>query len=813
MRLQSRETTRSPMLPCAVLLGLLVPGVLTAQEQPGFYLREGVIPAASDYQGVAVGDATEQVYLYLTRERAQGRLLRWEGNRAIDVPLTEERNPGSEAGAGWADYDADGDLDLYVSRFRLPDLFYDNVDGRFDAVADGAGFGDSGPGQGVSWLDFDGDGDLDLHVARFGQPNLLYAQGPVKTFKNVARDARIDDGGASTCGLWGDFDGDGDPDLYVVNYQGPDRLFLNEDGRFVDASRKHGLGDEGAGVSAAWVDYDNDGDLDLSLSRYDAADRLMQNDGGGLKARFNDVAPKVRLDERGQGQMTAWGDFDRDGDLDVYVVNGGEGRDISRLYRNQEGGFVDASVETGLIDRSSGAARQSKAAVWWDADGDGDLDLTTIARGEGTGLYGNQGLGGNRRWLALRLGAESGANPHALGGKVVVQSEGRQTVVAVNGATSYLSQGSQRAFVGLGNARVDSVEVVWPEEGEQILRRTSLDGQQVISKSPAVAFVVRGRLDFGSVSSPLAKEMPIYVRNDGGSNLRITGAEFQTDGVERSRFTLKESIWPIVIAPGETRALSTMFRPNADGPIRANLLLEANVPVPTIRLDGRGAGKGEIIVLGPRGPMSPGQRGTLVIENKWTAAIMVKEIKVERGTTNYSIDDVSVTPTRDYSIGPGESLKRSLRVRNDARDGVADVKVVCQLPDGTVLVESAAVHVRWYPLSAGLTPGTGMSFHDAARLGPVSLAVGSGLLWLVSWDDWKDANRDLERSAFPRYFEGYRSNAERAEKAMYIAGAGVVVGLGLEYWWRSKGDPGVSPRVELRGDGQGAIALRLIREW
>ncbi len=189
-----------------------------------------------------------------------------------------------------------------------------------------------------------------------------------------ATNAALADAGRAGGVAWGDYDGDGDQDIYLANSDGTNRLFRNDGGVFVDATAAP-LDDAGVGMGVAWGDYDNDGDVDLYLVN-DGANRLFRNDGG----TFVDVTVPP-LDDASEGNGVSWVDCDLDGDLDIYVANNG----ANRLFRNDGGVFVDATTAP-LNDAGNG-----KSAVWADYDLDGDQDCYLVNRMTANRLFRNDG--------------------------------------------------------------------------------------------------------------------------------------------------------------------------------------------------------------------------------------------------------------------------------------------------------------------------------------------------------------------------------------------------------------------------------------
>jgi hypothetical protein len=264
----------------------------------------------------------------------------------------------------WADFDNDGDLDLYVGfRPGQPNRLYRNDEGRFVDVAAALGVADTEGTRAVAWGDYNADGHLDLYVG--------YTAGSEQGLAKIAARIYRNDGGRFTdvtgslgLGLplgrarqisWVDFDNDGDVDLFVGFRDIPNMLFRNDDGTFLDVSQSMGITGSRATMGGVWFDFDLDGDLDLYLGNMDGyANRMYRNDG----TRFVDVAPELGLDSGGRaidpnpGDHDMAGtirpdiaDFDNDGDFDIFVTTLG-GTD--GFYRNDDGAFISVAAELGL---------------------------------------------------------------------------------------------------------------------------------------------------------------------------------------------------------------------------------------------------------------------------------------------------------------------------------------------------------------------------------------------------------------------------------------------------------------------------------
>jgi hypothetical protein len=278
--------------------------------------------------------------------------------------------PGAQTNA-WADFDRDGDLDLFVGFRGSPNRLYRNDQGTFVDVAPALGIADEEETRAAAWGDFDLDGDLDLYVgfASAETPNRLY-RNDGSTFTDVAAEVGVSRGGATRQPAFVDYDGDLDVDLFVAFRDGPNALFRNDGGTFTDVTATSGLGDPRRSVGAAWFDMDGDGDLDVFVANQNGdEDGFYRNRGDGT---FEDVAPALGMSRPGRSPElgsvgTAVSDFDNDGDLDLFVPS--YGPDV--LWQNQgDGTFVDVAGGSPLA-----ADHHSVAAAWGDYDNDGRVDL------------------------------------------------------------------------------------------------------------------------------------------------------------------------------------------------------------------------------------------------------------------------------------------------------------------------------------------------------------------------------------------------------------------------------------------------------
>ncbi len=398
------------------------------------------------------------------------------------------------------DYDNDGNVDVYIMRGawlaehgRHPNSLLRNLGGgRFADVTLDAGLGEHFyPSQTASWADYDNDGDLDLYAGsesseRLAAPCQLFRNNGDGTFTDVAPQAGVTNDLVAKGVVWGDYDGDRWPDLFVSNLDGENRLYRDRgDGTFADVAPALGLVAPHRSFPAWFWDFDNDGALDLYVSAYDgdiwdlakaAVGRpvqaelacLWKGDGSG---GFRDVALERGLKRPNAPMGANFGDLDNDGWLDFYLGTGFTPYDAvmpNVMFRNRRGeSFADVSVAGGFANLQKG-----HAIAFADFDNDGDQDVFVKMGGalKGDGfydiLYENPGF--ENRWVCVRLvGIRS--NRSAIGARirVVVEDAGKERSVYkhVNSGGTF-GANPLRQSIGLGNAtRILRVEIDWPVTG------------------------------------------------------------------------------------------------------------------------------------------------------------------------------------------------------------------------------------------------------------------------------------------------------------------------------------------------------------
>ena len=377
------------------------------------------------------------------------------------------RHGGQSEGVNWVDFDNDGDLDLFVAnRTQEPNfLFRNDGPGGFERIYDHPLTAEGISTSMACWADVDRDGDLDVFLANYReqQANAVFRNLGAGRFEPVPASAlATGQGEARACG-WGDADQDGLPDLYVANADARNFFFRNRgDWRFEAVRQGHLVTDVGYSYGTSWADYDDDGDLDLFVANFDKENALYTNDGQGNFAIV--TTGSLALERGGASKGHAWGDYDNDGDLDLFIANGTYGPDMRNfLYLNRG----DGTFRRDTTGAWAAHADTSAGAAWADYDRDGDLDLFVANWGSSDQVnrfYQNQTAG--RHWLAVRLvGVQS--NRFGIGAQVQLNSSAggtpRQQTRWMFPTTGYGSQNDYEIHFGLGAARgVDTLTIRWP---------------------------------------------------------------------------------------------------------------------------------------------------------------------------------------------------------------------------------------------------------------------------------------------------------------------------------------------------------------
>jgi hypothetical protein len=446
----------------------------------------------------------------ILRDKLTNALYRNNGDGTFS-DVTKEAGVGDKGfgfGCSAADFDNDGDLDLYVLNYG-PNVFYrNNGDGTFTDISESSGLANPNWSLSAPWFDYDGDGDLDVYVANYleydsgkfrsyyaaagypgplsyrGQPDALYRNNGDGTFTDVTKAAGIfQPNGRAMSATLADLDNDGFIDLYVPNDNMENYYFRNKgDGTFENKGLVMGLafGEGGQGVSSmgpAIGDVDRDGWLDIYIPDMGYGCLLMNR-----KDYFEDRTEPTNLAVV-CGQYTGWGgvlfDYDCDGYLDIFVATGNAHHEYTEedvLMRNDgKGNFVDVADKSGPYFRQKYVGR---GATYGDYDNDGDLDLLVINLNNSPRLLRNDG-GNKNNWLTVQARLPGGKSD-AIGARVIVTTGSLTQIRDLIPVTGYLSQADPRCHFGLGKSKkADTVEIRWPNRQTTMLK--DVNANQIIT--------------------------------------------------------------------------------------------------------------------------------------------------------------------------------------------------------------------------------------------------------------------------------------------------------------------------------------------
>ncbi|MBS1796347.1 MAG: CRTAC1 family protein [Acidobacteria bacterium] len=410
------------------------------------------------------------------------------------------------------DYDNDGFDDIFVSCFGKNALYHNNGNGTFSDVAEKAGVADNKSkwGSGSAFLDYDRDGLLDLFVGSYidldlktaplpetgpclykgltvacgppglvGGVNMLFRNNGNGTFTDVSEKSgmRKTDGTYALGATVADFDNDGWPDIYVANDSAPATLYHNnKNGTFTDIALEAGCaysidGKPQAGMGVSAGDYDRDGWFDIIKTNFAGDTSTLYHNVG--KAVFDDVTfpAGLGLNTRWLGWGTGFADFDNDGWVDIFQINGHVYPEVEKLtteagyaqrkvlYKNLKNGkFADVSALVGgaVMENTPG-----RGAAFGDYDNDGDTDVVINVVNAVPELLRNDSKSGNN-WLKIRLvGTKS--NRDGIGARVRLTTDDGAQADEVRSSNSYYSSNDQRLNFGLGAAKsVKTIEIQWP---------------------------------------------------------------------------------------------------------------------------------------------------------------------------------------------------------------------------------------------------------------------------------------------------------------------------------------------------------------
>ena len=415
--------------------------------------------------GVTIGDFNNDGYpdIYISNY-GPNVLYRNNGNGTFSDVSNKAGVAGNETsvGAVWLDFDKDGYLDLYVGNYikfdpeynfyYAPDgfpgpmaydgqpdrLYHNNGDGTFKEVTEAMGlFNPEGRAMGVGSADYNNDGWMDIYVANDHMVNYLYENQQGNGFKDV---------GIAT------------------------------------GTAFNQVGEATISMSVDFADFNGDGLLDLFVSD-DGYCSLFANQGDGVFSEMSYHAGIAQASGQHVGWATAFIDFDNDGDKDIFKVNG----ELKHLYGQEDqlfensgdGRYTDISVESGPHFQQE---RVSRGACFGDYDNDGDIDVY-IVNLDDEGILLRNDMGNKNNWLKLHLIGIS-SNRDAIGARVRITVAGKTYIDQKKGGCGYLSQNDPRLHFGLGSSlTVDKIEIFWPSGHEQTLENVQANQILIVEEN------------------------------------------------------------------------------------------------------------------------------------------------------------------------------------------------------------------------------------------------------------------------------------------------------------------------------------------
>jgi hypothetical protein len=487
------------------------------------------------------GDGLEDIYLiqggampgYTPTGPVKDTLFRNEGGgrfRQVDgLPDRRERLYGMGFCSG--DIDNDGDADIYSTAHGSNALLVNQGDGSFRDATEEAGVGDESFGSSCAFADVDRDGALDIYVVNYvdftlennkpcegtvsglpaychpdvydGVSDILYRNNMDGTFTDATREVGLFHPEGKGLGVvTGDYDGDGDTDIYVANDSVANFLFENDGtGRFTDEGLFAGVaynedGQTEAGMGVDMGDLDNDGDSEFYVTHLDMETNTLYVNHGDKT--FTDLTFPSGF---GEPSMTFVGfginfiDFDNDGDLDTFVANGhildnAEMFNQSVTYEQRPHLFVNqGGMKFEELGRRHGAffsvESVARGSASFDMDGDGDLDLLVTYNNKPVKLIRCEG-DGDAHWLRVRtIGRAS--NRDGIGVQLGLEAGGRRQIREIRAGSSYLSRSSTIAHFGLGSSEsVDRLELRWPSGESQLFENVPADRLLVVDESEGI---------------------------------------------------------------------------------------------------------------------------------------------------------------------------------------------------------------------------------------------------------------------------------------------------------------------------------------
>lgn len=395
-----------------------------------------------------------------------------------------------------ADYDNDYDMDIFVGGMGVAYLFRNDGEVGFTDVSSSAGISNNSTALfGATWLDYNLDGYVDLFFATAGlTSHVLLKNNQNGTFSNANIEMKINVTSSTNArGLSvSDYDRDGDPDIFVSNFNESNHFFRNDRTQFTEIASQVGLQFPGGTNShAQFADFDNDGDFDLFIGAA-GLPKLMRNQNNGQN--FTDIAVSAGFPSV-SSNGSSFCDLDNDGDLDL-IGTGVNSSYFGIMRNNGDGTFTDINNSSGLS-----TANGETALAIADYDADGRLDIYA-ATGYGTNpdkLYHNI-TNSTNNWIGFKLSGVY-SNTAAIGSVIDLYAGSKHMTRFVDGGYCYQGQNDLTQHFGLGSeTTVDSVVIHWPSGRRTEIIPSSLNQYFSISEDISVSVTVPQSLSISSIS-------------------------------------------------------------------------------------------------------------------------------------------------------------------------------------------------------------------------------------------------------------------------------------------------------------------------
>jgi len=495
-------------------------------------------------------DGWPDIYVTNSGEGTHNALYRNLGNGtfrdvAAEVGLADVNQPGTgvSTGAVWGDYDNDGYEDVLIYKWGKPELFHNDGGKHFTRVTEQAGLPNWVNANSALWFDYDHDGKLDLFLggyysedvdlwhlkntkmmpdsfeyARNGGRKYLFHNLGGGRFEEVSERMGINSRRWALAAVAADLRSTGYPDLFVANDYGVSEVYFNEGGkRFREAGKETGIGAAPkSGMNAAVGDVLNQGRFGVYVSNISEEGVLVQGNNlwmpragtSGADIQYDNMATAMGVDLGGWSFGAQFGDFNNDGFLDLYAVNGNVSLDRNRSYwydySKVAGGnsaiISDAANWPPLDGRSLSGYQQKRV---WINDGAGQfkevaqiVGVTDVYDGRSIALadFGNRGaldavvanergplllyrntVSPDNRWIEFELEGRT-SNRSAIGAQVRVIWNGQEQVQEVSGGSGFCAQNQRRLHFGLGKtSSVEKVEIRWPSGRTQTIAAPELN--------------------------------------------------------------------------------------------------------------------------------------------------------------------------------------------------------------------------------------------------------------------------------------------------------------------------------------------------